>query len=210
MLLFYPHLPSSHFHLVASGLLYVSELIEEYSRLAKAIGQRGIYAIMVLHVIIYFSDSLPLAQTLFSIVCHIVYLQNFSATWPTISLTSISFLASCVFVIADHFLWFFYFSRVTQEARQLRTYRGPVPKVHGFSEIAAFFGICVWLAPLFLFLSLSANDNALPVSAGTSFPFIPGLYSDLCYFSRTWLPFKIIFNTHRSISCFTLSITAIV
>jgi len=29
-------------------------------------------------------------------------------------------------------------------------------------DIAAFFGICVWFVPLFLFLSLSANDNALP------------------------------------------------
>lgn len=99
-------------------------------------------------------------------MCHIVYLQNFSALWPLISLSSISFIASCFFVIADHFLWFFYFSRITNEARHQRTYRGPAPHVLGFTEIASFFGICVWLAPLFLFLSLSANDNALPVSAG--------------------------------------------
>ncbi|OJT12527.1 hypothetical protein TRAPUB_10928 [Trametes pubescens] len=38
----------------------------------------------------------------------------------------------------------------------------PVPN---FGEIATFFGICVWLVPLFLFLSLSANDNALPLNA---------------------------------------------
>ena len=31
------------FHSIASGLLYVSELIEEHSRLAKVVGQRGIY-----------------------------------------------------------------------------------------------------------------------------------------------------------------------
>ncbi|KAG6916702.1 hypothetical protein DXG01_005651 [Tephrocybe rancida] len=149
----------------ASGLLYVSELIEEHSRVAKVYGQRGIYAIIALHFILYFSESLPLAQTAFSIVCHIVYLQNFSASWPLISLTSSSFLASCVFVVADHFLWFFYFSRITQEARQSRAYRHTTIEVPGFTEIASFFGICVWLAPLFLFLSLSANDNALPVSA---------------------------------------------
>ncbi|KAF8076612.1 transmembrane adaptor Erv26-domain-containing protein [Lyophyllum atratum] len=130
---------------LASGLLYVSELIEEYSKSAKVYGQRGIIAIIALHVILYFTESLPLAQTAFSIVCHIVYLQNFSFSWPFISLTSISFLASC-------FL-------------HRRTYRGPPPDVPGFTEIASFFGICVWLAPLFLFLSLSANDNALPMSA---------------------------------------------
>lgn len=35
-------------------------------------------------------------------------------------------------------------------------------------DIATYFGICVWLVPFYLFLSLSANDNVLP-SAGTSF-----------------------------------------
>ncbi|KAF8640124.1 hypothetical protein AX17_001360 [Amanita inopinata Kibby_2008] len=61
-------------------------------------------------------------------------------------------------------MWFFYFARITHEARHRRTYRGPPPDVPGFTEIASFFAICVWLVPLFLFLSLSANDNALPLS----------------------------------------------
>ena len=68
-------------------------------------------------------------------------------------------------------MWFFYFSRVTQDARH-RTHRpyrksSPAQNVSGFADIATFFGICVWLVPLFLFLSLSANDNALPMNAGT-------------------------------------------
>lgn len=150
---------------LASGLLYVSELIEEHSRLAKLVGQRGIYVVISLHVLLYFTDSLPPLQTIFSIACHVVYLQNFSHTWPLISLTSPSFLASCVLVIADHFIWFFHFARITNEARHLRTYRGLTVDVPSFIEIASFFGLCVWLAPLFLFLSLSANDNALPMSA---------------------------------------------
>ena len=122
--------------------------------------------IILLHILLYFSDSLPLHLTLFSVACHIVYLQNFTASWPMVSLTSLTFIASCVLVVIDHFVWFFYFARVTQDARhRARTgYRGQVPaqNVPGFSEIATFFGLCVWLAPLFLFLSLSANDNALP------------------------------------------------
>lgn len=122
--------------------------------------------IMLLHVVFYFTDSLPLPQTLFSLICHIVYLQNFSSTWPLISLTSISFLASCALVIADHFIWFFYFARITNEARHVRTYRTKGAEVPGFTEIASFFAICVWYTPLFLFLSLSANDNALPVTSG--------------------------------------------
>jgi len=150
---------------LASGLLYASELIEEHSRLAKMMGQRSVYIIVILHGLFYFTDRLPLLPTIFSIICHLVYLQNFSATWPLISLTSISFLSSCVLVIGDHFIWFIYFTKVTNNAHHLRTYRGVAAATHSFAEIASFFGICVWFTPLYLFLSLSANDNALPTTA---------------------------------------------
>ncbi|KAI0677389.1 transmembrane adaptor Erv26-domain-containing protein [Trametes maxima] len=156
---------------LASGLLWISELIEEHSRSAKTIGKRSIYAIILVHVLLYFYDALPLKHVLFSIFCHIVYLQNFTSTWPFISLSSPSFIGSCILVVLDHFLWFFYFARITQEARHRahRSYRGP-PLPHpvpNFGDIATFFGVCVWLAPLFLFLSLSANDNALPMNASS-------------------------------------------
>ncbi|KAF8450481.1 transmembrane adaptor Erv26-domain-containing protein, partial [Boletus edulis BED1] len=155
----------------ASGLLYISELIEEHSRLAKLIGQRAIYATITLHMLLYVTDSLPLLQTLFSIICHCVYLQNFSSHWPLISLSSISFISSCALAIANHFLWFMHFSHLARDARQSYRHRGSLPNAPGFTDIATFFGICVWLVPLFLFLSLSANDNALPTSSGTCLVF---------------------------------------
>ena len=31
-----------------------------------------------------------------------------------------------------------------------------------FAEIASYFGICVWLVPFALFVSLSASENVLP------------------------------------------------
>ena len=125
--------------------------------------------IVSLHVALYFYDSLPLRHVLFSIACHLVYLQNFTSRWPLISLTSWTFIASCIFVVIDHFMWFFHFAHITQEARQRSRsiYRGPrTIDAPGFADIATFFGICVWLAPLFLFLSLSASDNALPMNIG--------------------------------------------
>ena len=64
-----------------------------------------------------------------------------------------------------------HFSHLARGARQSYRHRGPDPNAPGFTDIATFFGICVWLVPLFLFLSLSANDNALPTSSGT-FPVI--------------------------------------
>jgi len=118
-----------------------------------------------------FTDGLPPHKIAFSIICHVVYLQNFSDTWPVISLTSRSFIASCILVVADHFMWFFHFARITHEARQAahKAYRGgPVVKAPTFGDMATFFGLCVWLTPLFLFLSLSANDNTLPTSGEVS------------------------------------------
>ncbi|KAH8987007.1 DUF396-domain-containing protein, partial [Lactarius akahatsu] len=159
-------------HATASGLLWLSELIEEHSKLAKVLGKRGIYVIISIHVLLAFTDALPLHKIAFSILCHFVYLQNFSHTWPVISLTSPSFVASCVL------------------ARQAahKAYRGgPVVRPPSFGDMATFFGLCVWLTPLFLFLSLSANDNTLPTSVAQRSPparsslfrlmfgFLPGL-----------------------------------
>lgn len=36
------------------------------------------------------------------------------------------------------------------------------PDIPSFTEIASFFGLCVWLVPFALFVSLSASDNVLP------------------------------------------------
>ncbi|EPT03581.1 hypothetical protein FOMPIDRAFT_49032, partial [Fomitopsis schrenkii] len=154
---------------LASGLLWLSELIEEHSRLARMIGERSIYIIIALHCLLYWTDSFPLKHIAFSIICQVVYLQNFTPSWPLISLSSLGFVSSCIMVIVNHFMWFFYFSRLTNEARHAarRPYGNhPIPRVPNFGDIATFFGVCVWFIPVFLFLSLSANDNALPINSG--------------------------------------------
>ncbi|KAB8336928.1 hypothetical protein FH972_021233 [Carpinus fangiana] len=40
--------------------------------------------------------------------------------------------------------------------------RDPYAHYPTFTEIASFFGICVWLVPFSLFVSLSASENVLP------------------------------------------------
>lgn len=83
-------------------------------------------------------------------------------------------------MILDHFAWFFYFAeraRETANTTRRPSYRSgsqwdPNRYGHGnryiglrelsFMDVATFFGVCVWLVPFFLFLSLSANDNVLP------------------------------------------------
>ncbi|KAF8504209.1 transmembrane adaptor Erv26-domain-containing protein [Gautieria morchelliformis] len=153
---------------LASGLLWLAEVIEEHSKAAKTVGKRIIYAVIAVHILLYAVDSnLPLSNTLFSIGCHLVFLLNFR-TFPIISLTSWYFIASCLLVVANHFLWFFYFQDITEAAkkreRRWRHPMEPVPHVPTFLDIATFFGICIWLVPLFLFLSLTANENALPTT----------------------------------------------
>lgn len=148
-------------------------------------------------MLLFVTDSLPLLQTAFSIICHIVYLQNFSTYWPLISLSSASFIASCAMAIVNHFLWFIHFSRLARDVRQTYRHRASVPNAPGFTDIATFFGLCVWLVPLFLFLSLSANDHALPTSSGT-FHVLYVLGSNLIKCSRSvclcWPPTLKIFT----------------
>jgi hypothetical protein len=143
-----------------------------------------------LHLLFCVFDKLPIHLTAFGIVCHLVYLQNFSKTWPFISLSSLKFIASCLLVILDHFAWFFYFAERARETASVSSRRPSYrsgsqwdPQRYGhsgryagmrelsFMDVATFFGVCVWLVPFFLFLSLSANDNVLP-SLGETTPHI--------------------------------------
>ena len=52
--------------------------------------------------------------------------------------------------MSNHCLWFYYFSY----------------HYYQFSQILAYFFICVWLVPFGFFISLSANENVLPGSLG--------------------------------------------
>ncbi|KAG5986290.1 hypothetical protein E4U43_005578, partial [Claviceps pusilla] len=64
-------------------------------------------------------------------------------------------------VLVDHYVWFRYFSDFQSRAYQRSSYYDQV-EVPSFSMIASFFGLCVWLVPFALFVSLSAGDNVLP------------------------------------------------
>ncbi len=63
-------------------------------------------------------------------------------------------------VLVNHYTWFKHFER--HQHRDLLAHSHL--ELHGpsFTEIASFFGICVWLVPFALFVSLSASDNVLP------------------------------------------------
>lgn len=69
--------------------------------------------------------------------------------------------ARAVLVLADHYAWFRHFSHSQMHAHQRSSYyeQADTPS---FTMVASYFGLCVWLVPFALFVSLSAGDNVLP------------------------------------------------
>jgi hypothetical protein len=63
-------------------------------------------------------------------------------------------------VISNHYLWFRHFSTPPPHSRSYPYSRDP--SIPTFTEIASYFGLCVWLVPFALFVSLSAGENVLP------------------------------------------------
>jgi len=71
-------------------------------------------------------------------------------------------------------MWFSHFSSTALTAPRSLYDPSNMPT---FTEIASYFGLCVWLVPFSLFVSLSASDNVLP-TMGSEEPNIPGAAVD--------------------------------
>lgn len=76
-----------------------------------------------------------------------------------------------VLVLLNHYAWFRHFSSSTSTFPSSKPsypysrtspYDDPYERHANFSEVASFFGLCVWLVPFALFVSLSASENVLP------------------------------------------------
>lgn len=147
---------------IASGLYYLSELVEEHTVISKRLLSRLIYGIIVLDLLLCFVDRFPFWLTLFGIVSHIVYLGNMRR-FPYVTLTDPLFITSCVLVLINHLVWYRHFSTRQKTAYSgMSSYYDAPDDMPTFTEIASYFGICVWLVPFALFVSLSASDNILP------------------------------------------------
>jgi len=79
---------------IASGLYYLSELVEEHTVIAKRLLTRLIYAIIGLQLVLCLADGFPLPLTLMGIASHVIYLGNMRR-FPFVRLTDPLFLASC-------------------------------------------------------------------------------------------------------------------
>ncbi|KAF3481717.1 SVP26 [Arthroderma uncinatum] len=99
--------------------------------------------------------------------------------FPIVKLSDPIFLSSCVLVGLNHWMWFRYFSSPDYNSGSgaptswnrggwkspggsSYNYYGAAVDTPSFGEIASYFGLCVWMIPFALFVSLSAGENVLP------------------------------------------------
>jgi len=148
---------------IASGLYYLSELVEEHTVLAKKLLQRMIYVVIALQILLCAVDGFPFKLSVLSVGSHVVYMQNLRR-FPVVKLTDPMFLLSCVLVLLNHYFWFTHFQAPPKHnSGTSYYYSDPLPQSYPtFSEIASYFGLCVWLVPFSLFVALSAGENVLP------------------------------------------------
>lgn len=151
---------------IASGLYYISELVEEHSVVAHKVLRNLIYGVVVAQALLWLIDGFPFTLTALGIASQAVYASNLRH-FPIVKLGDPLFLLSCALVIVNHWVWFRHFSEPS--AFDTRT-RGGISRDKyssgvtqpSFTEIASYFGLCVWLVPFALFVSLSAGENVLP------------------------------------------------
>jgi len=156
---------------IASGLYYLSELVEEHSVLSARVLRRLIYAIVLIQLLLAAVDQFPWHLTALGIASHLCYMSNLRH-FPIVKLSDPLFILSCCLVLVNHWVWFRWFSSPSAFAspaakmgmgRDRYSYNsGYGYNQPSFTEIASYFGICVWLVPFALFVSLSAGENVLP------------------------------------------------
>ena len=78
----------------ASGLYYLSELVEEHTVIAKKLLTRLIYSVVVLQILLILFDGFPFVLSVLSIGSHLVYLGNMRR-FPVVKLSDLLFLTSC-------------------------------------------------------------------------------------------------------------------
>jgi hypothetical protein len=135
---------------VSTGLMYISELAEEFTVLAKRIIRGLIVTISLAYVLIALVDGFPIWRCLIGLVGMGCY-YSLTVGFPWVRLTSPQCILSCLIFALDHVLWYDFF---------LNRSRYP------YWTIASFFMGFVWLTPIALFVSLAVADQALPTVYG--------------------------------------------
>ncbi len=81
-------------YLTASGLYYLSELVEEHTVLARKLLTHLIYSIIAIQILLVIIDRFPILLSLLSVASHAVYLGNLRH-FPIVKLSDPIFVLSC-------------------------------------------------------------------------------------------------------------------
>merc|ERR1712243_526868 len=100
---------------------------------------------LLIYIGLFLFENLPTSMVVCGIIAQVAHLALL-ASFPFFSVSSPSFIVSVVMVLVNHYLAFKYFGE---------TY-------YPFSQVMAYFTVCLWLVPFSFFVSLSANENVLP------------------------------------------------
>lgn len=135
---------------VAAGLYYIAELIEEYTVFTCKIIRVLILVTLTIYGGLFLFEDFPASMMICGIASQVMHLLVLR-TFPFFIVTSFPFISAVVLVVINHYLAFSHFSTV----------------YYPFSEVLAYFTLCLWIVPFCFFVSLSANENILPTVAET-------------------------------------------
>lgn len=170
----------------ATGLYYLAELVEEYTKLAKRIITYSTQGVLILHLLVLVIDRLPLKCVAAGVAAHLCYLGQlkrypFMQLWSPVTAGSIGALLCCQsskcrslqmdleHAFARHSTdticvnaGFLILSNVLWGMHFWRD------SWQSLEYIFGFLFLTTWIVPFSLFLSVTANESVLPGGANAS------------------------------------------
>lgn len=132
---------------LATGLLYMAELAEEYSRLTRRIITYAIRAVLLLHGVLLVADRQPLSCVLAGAAAHVAY-TRLLPRFPYIELASVDFGVALAALLLSNVLWLRHFYFDTYASAEY---------------VAGFMVITAWAVPFAFFVSVSSGEGMLPL-----------------------------------------------
>lgn len=105
--------------LLAAGLYYIAELVEEYTTAARKVIMLMISFTMFVYTMFIFCDDLPWSMVIMGFVTQFLHLAIMS-NFPFIKFFSLSFIGTVVCLIANHLLAFQHFTSVYYPFTQVK------------------------------------------------------------------------------------------
>eukprot|EP00124_Ichthyophonus_hoferi_P005623 Ihof_evm1s867 gene=Ihof_evmTU1s867 len=132
---------------LACGLYYIAEIVEEYPQPTKQFISYALMGAIALNIGMGLFEEFPLLVVAVGVGAHLIYMTLLPA-FPNVEFSSLPFLGSIAAFVLHQYLVFDYFSR----------------EWHQFSDVLAYFILCIWLVPLTYFVSLSSTEENLPTA----------------------------------------------